>query len=199
MSSKLKIMVGLHGQRYSNSFLVAWSMLLNTIHEKHDVYLIHADSTHRFVARHQMMGIDITSGSKPVPFQGIEYDVFLMIDSTILFTPEHVIQLVERCSAEKNACSGLYHKDPAHYFASIDGKTLLDKTEVDSLTDTISVQFTGLGFFACHKTVIDMLEFPYFQNVLAEELLFCKSIREHGVSIILHRDIAVQQEMTVSL
>lgn len=200
MASKLKIMVGLHGQTYSNSFLVSWSMLLNTIHDKHDLYLIQADSSHRFVARHQMMGINISSGTKPEPFQGVDYDVFLMIDPKIIFTPESVIQLVERCAAEKNACSGLYYKDPSHYFVSVDGKTLLNKNEVEQLTDqATSVQFTGLGFFACHKSVIDALEFPYFQNVLSEELVFCKSIRDHGVSVVLYKDIVVHSEMNITL
>jgi len=46
---------------------------------------------------------------------------------------------------------------------------------------------------------MDSLEYPYFTNVLTEDVTFCKNIREKGFTIMLAKDLRVNRQMDVVL
>jgi hypothetical protein len=54
-------------------------------------------------------------------------------------------------------------------------------------------------FFACKKKVLDALEYPYFTNVLAEDVAFCKDVKEKGFPVMLAKDLRLSKEMNIVL
>jgi len=175
-------------------------MSLNHLWKKtnFEAYIVQGLSTTQYIARLQSLGLDPSKGTQK-PFKGMDYDVCVMIDPETLFNPEDLSTLIERCLDKYDAVSGLYHIDPTHYFASDPTeKELLKHNEIND-KESVTVPFTGLGFFACRKAVLDSLTYPFFNNVLSEEASFCKSITEAGFKITLCKDIKVGRilEMTM--
>jgi len=198
--SKKTIMIGLHGSTYSNQFMLTWSMALNSLwkNKNYDVYVVQAISENHMYARLQSLGIDLGKDTKDQkPFQGLDYDIFVMIDPDIIFKPDDLEKLIDRCLNKNDVVSGLYPADPQYYFASLD--TQLMKIEKDNDKKEENVSFVGLGFFACKKKVIDSLEFPYFTNIFTEEMTFCKSIRDKGFLITLYKDLRVGKKMLLTM
>ena len=198
--SKKTIMIGLHGSTYSNQFMLTWSMALNSLwkNKNYDVYVVQAISENHMYARLQTLGIDLGKDTKDQkPFQGLDYDVFVMIDPDIIFKPDDLEKLIDRCLNKNDVVSGLYPADPQYYFASLD--TQLMKIEKDNDKKEEIVSFVGLGFFACKKKVIDSLEFPYFTNIFTEEMTFCKSIQDKGFLITLYKDLRVGKKMLITM
>lgn len=201
-NAKKKIMIGMIGQTYSNQFMISWTMLLNYLLKKsnYDVNVVQAVSKNRIVSRFQSIGLDMNKdieGQKA--FQDTDYDVYLMIDSDMLFKPEDVSTLIDLCMTKHDVVSGLYVFNNEKYFVGNENEDeLVNIKDIDKDDkECVEVPFTGLGFFACKKKVIDSLESPYFKNFLSEEITFCKSIKEKGFKIMLCKDVRVSREMNV--
>ena len=201
--NKKKVMIGLKGATYSNQFLVAWTMSLNYLwkNTSYEIFLVQGFSTNQYVARLQTLGIDMTKDKDQKPFQGMDYDVFVMIDPESLFKPEDIATLIDLAVNKHDAVSGLYLITPDQYYASdATGKELLKSTDVaKDDKETVDVAFTGLGFFACKKKVLDALEYPYFTNILSDEVSFCKSIVEKGFKVMLCKELRVGRSLSVLL
>ena len=122
-----------------------------------------------------------------------------MIDSDMLFKPEDVSTLIDLCMTKHDVVSGLYVFNNEKYFVGNENEDeLVNIKDIDKDDkECVEVPFTGLGFFACKKKVIDSLESPYFKNFLSEEITFCKSIKEKGFKIMLCKDVRVSREMNV--
>ena len=200
---KKKVMIGMKGSTYTNQFLVAWTMTLNHIwkNTNYDVYVVQGFSKNQFVSRLQSLGLDLSKDKDQTAFQGMDYDVYVMIDPEMIFKPEDLCSLIEKCLTKHDVVSGLYLIEPSLYFAGDStGKELIKVKDVpEDDKETIEVPFTGLGFFACKKKVIDALEYPYFTNVLTEDVTFCRNLKEKGFSVMLAKDLRVGREMNVVL
>ena len=201
---KKKIMIGLKGITYSNQFLVSWTMALNYLwkNTNYDIFLSQGFSTNQYVARLQTIGIDMTKDIKDQkPFQGMDFDVFVSIDPESIFKPEDIVALIDLANNKHDAVSGLYAITTEQYYvADPTEKDLLkiaDVTKDDK--ETIEVAFTGLGFFACKKKVFDALTYPYFTNILTDEVSFCKDIVEKGFKIMLCKELRVGRSLNVIL
>jgi hypothetical protein len=201
-NAKKKIMIGMIGQTYSNQFMISWTMLLNYLLKKtnYDVNVVQAVSKNRIISRFQSIGLDMNKdveGQKA--FQDTDYDVYIMIDSDMLFKPEDVSTLIDLCMTKHDVVSGLYVFNNEKYFVSHEnGTELVNIKDIDKDDkECVEVPFTGLGFFACKKKVIDSLESPYFKNFLSEELTFCNSIKEKGFKVMLCKEVRVSREMNV--
>ena len=202
VSSKKKVLIGLKSQSYSNNFLIAWTMMLNHLikNDKYEINVSQGFSKNQFISRLQSVGLDV---SKPIDdqkhFQGTDYDVFVMVDSDILFKPEDMSTLIDTCLNKHDVVSGLCPMDTKSYFVGDETeKSLLKIDDVDKDDkETVEVPFTGLGFFACKKKVLDSLDSPYFDNALSEEIAFCKKVTEKGFKIMLCKELRLSREMTV--
>jgi hypothetical protein len=201
-ASKKKVMIGLKSQSYSSQFLVSWTMMLNHLwkNDKYEVNVSQGFSKNQFISRLQSVGLDV---SKPINdqkhFQGTDYDVFVMLDSDILFNPEDMSKLIDLCATRHDVVSGLYPMDTTHYFVGdATEKELVKISDIEKDDkETVEVPFTGLGFFACKKKVLDTVPNPYFDNALTEEIGFCKKVRDLGFKVMLCKELRVSRELNV--
>ena len=78
----------------------------------------------------------------------------------------------------------------------------------------VSVEYTGMGFFACTREVLEKLEYPYFHTPLqeieledgdvardmaSEDVSFCKNIKAAGYDIVVKTSLRVGHEKNVVL
>jgi hypothetical protein len=69
-------------------------------------------------ARMQTLGLDVLRGKSQKPFNGADYDVFVSIDSDVVFSPVQLMELIE-CTAVHPVVSGYYMMANNKHFAVV--------------------------------------------------------------------------------
>ena len=249
---KLKIIIGLPGDSFSQAFLLSWT---NTIHtlintNRYDIKISPGKSSFVSFARMQTLGLDVLRGKNQKAFHNEAYDVFVSIDSDIVYSPIQLIELIE-CTKLHPVVSGYYmmqdNKNFAvvkewnkTYFAENGTFKFLQPKEVEedmkkfseelqerekaekekrdpgplSNPNFMKVSYTGMGFFACRKEVLEALSYPFFNRELqrmrgkdglelvdmcSEDVAFCKNIEDAGFDIMLNTRLRVGHEKRVVL
>jgi hypothetical protein len=220
---KKKVVFALPGDNFSSKFLISWTNTLASLWntDKYDIMV--APGTGSFVSfvRMQTLGLDVRRGVNQKPFNGDNFDVWVSIDSDVIFTPELLVQLIE--ATEKHpVVSGLYRMADLQNFAVV--KTwdtnyfakngtfefltmdALSKWKTETDLKYMPVHYSGLGFFACKKEVLDKMQYPYFdgdlqeitandgtvmRDISSEDVNFCKNILKAGYEIMLDTDLRV--------
>jgi len=220
---KKKIIFGLPGDNFSSKFLLSWTATINALWEskKYDIVVSTGVSSFVTFARMQTLGLDVLRGIGQKPFDNMDFDVWITIDSDIIFTPQQIMDLIE--STEQHpVVSGMYRmsnltsytivKDwDTEYFAKNGTFKFLtpeDVTKWKSETNLkfLPVHYTGLGFFAITREVLRKMTYPYFnselqeiiteegkilRDVCSEDVAFCKNILKLGIPIVINTDIRV--------
>lgn len=221
--TKKKIIFGLPGDNFSSKFLLSWTATINALWEskKYDIVVSTGVSSFVTFARMQTLGLDVLRGIGQKPFDNMDFDVWITIDSDIIFTPQQIIDLIE--STEQHpVVSGMYRmsnltsytivKDwDTEYFAKNGTFKFLTPEDVTKWkTETnlkyLPVHYTGLGFFAITREVLRKMTYPYFnselqeiitedgkilRDVCSEDVAFCKNILKLGIPIVINTDIRV--------
>lgn len=214
----IKIIFCLPGPNYSGDFLSNWSELLlectrNNIipmlSQKYDPVV--------YYVRNKCLGGDVMRGIKQKPYNGkIDYDFLMWIDSDIIFSFGHFIQLLRY---NRNIVSGIYKVKGGMNYATVldwDREFFLKNGYFQFLTpddlkgkkDLIDVAYTGFGFILIKKGVFESLEYPWFRPIFqkmsdtvrdfsSEDVSFCRLIREKGYKIYIDPTIVVGHEKTV--
>lgn len=119
-TKKKRVIIALPGNTFSQAFLLSWTetlvALLNS--GRYDVVVSPGKSSFVSFARMQTLGLDVLRGKNQKPFNGSEYDVFLSIDSDIVFSPSQIIELIE-CTAVHPVVSGYYMMANNKHFAVV--------------------------------------------------------------------------------
>lgn len=220
---KKTVIIAVPGDNFSSKFLVAWTNTLSALLGSNKYNIIIAPATGSYVTfvRMRTLGLDVRRGITQKPFNGEHYDVWVTIDSDVIFTPESIISLIE--STEKHpVVSGIYRMADLVNFAAVknwDTEYFMKNGTFEFLTEDsvtawkketnlryLPVHYTGLGFFACRKEVLDKLTYPYFNGKLeeivlddgkivrdlsSEDVYFCKNILAAGYEIVLDTDLRV--------
>ena len=219
-----KVIIALPGRTYSGRFMMN---LINTImtmkSRGYEIIMTNEYSSYVTFSRMKTLGLDVLKGANQSPFGGkLDYDVWLTIDSDIMFTPDQVIELVD--DTEKYpVVSGLYRmEDLTHYacvkqwdidyFKKTGTFEFMKVDDFESTTKFIPVAYNGMGFFACRKGVIEKLKYPYFsyplieieaedgtiiRDTCSEDVAFCKNITDAGFEVIVNTTLRVGHEKTL--
>jgi len=250
--AKLKVIIGLPGDHFTQAFLLAWTNTIYTLMQsnRYDIKISPGKSSFVSFARMQTLGLDVLRGKNQKAFHKEDYDVFVSIDSDVVYSPIQLIELIE-CTKLHPVVSGYYmmqnNKDFAvvkewnkSYFAENGTFKFLqpkdveedmkkfneelqerkkadeEKKELGPLSNPtfLKVSYTGLGFFACRKEVLEALSYPFFNRELqrmrgkdglelvdmcSEDVAFCKNIEDAGFDIMLNTRLRVGHEKYVVL
>jgi hypothetical protein len=219
-----KVIIALPGRTYSGRFMMN---LLNTMmimkSRGYDVILTNEYSSYVTFSRMKTLGLDVLKGIDQKPFDGkIDYDVWLTIDSDIIFSPEQVIELIEDTNTHP-VVSGVYRMEDMKHYACVKEWNVdyfkkmgtFQFVKVDDFERTpkfVSVAYNGMGFFACRKEVIEKLKYPYFsyplieiegkdgvtiRDTCSEDVAFCKNLTDAGMEIIVNTTLRVGHEKTL--
>lgn len=220
---KKKIVIAIPGDQFSSNFLISWSNTLISLwaSEKYDFAIAPATGSFLPHVRMQTLGLDVKRGIEQKPFKGDDFDIWLTIDSNIIFTTEHVLEIL--ASIEKHpVVGGMYRMKDLSHIATV--KTwntdhFVKNGEYEFLTPDfvetwkketglryMPVNYTGLGFFACRKEVFDKIRYPFFEGEskdikcddgltlrdwASEDFNFCHNIANAGFEIVLDTNIRV--------
>lgn len=220
---KKKVVIGLPGDTFSSKFLLAWTSTLNNLWEsgKYDLIVAPGVSSYVTFARMQTLGLDVLRGIQQKPFDKIEFDVWLTIDSDIIFTPQQVIDLIESTEVHP-VVSGMYRMQNLTNYAIVkdwDAKhfcktgmfefitpQFVEDWKKESGLKYLPVHYAGMGFFAARAEVLKKMTYPYFQGELqefitddgviirdmcSEDVNFCKNILKLGYQIMVNTDLRV--------
>jgi hypothetical protein len=219
-----KVILALPGRTFSGQFMMNFVNTVMTLKTKgYDIAISNEYSSYVTFSRMKTLGLDVRRGVDQVPFDGkLDYDVWLTIDSDIIFTPEQVIELIEDTETHP-VVSGLYRmEDMTHfacvkewnvdYFKKFGSFQFMKVDDFEKAPKFVSVAYNGMGFFACRKGVIEKLKYPYFSyplieiegkdgNVLkdtcSEDVAFCKNITDAGIEVIVNTTLRVGHEKTL--
>jgi hypothetical protein len=220
---KKKVVIGLPGNSFSSKFIVSWTSSLNTLWETNKYDIIVSPGVSSFVpfARMQTLGLSNLRGIDQKAFDGMEYDVFVSIDSDIVFTAQNLIDLIEATS-EKDVVAGYYRMNDLknlavvkdwdiNYFKKTGSFKYLQQEDIEQLKSEkfVKVAYCGMGFIALTKTAIDSLSYPYFHTELqefkgqdgklirelcSEDVSFCKNLEKEGFEINIMPNLRVGHE-----
>jgi hypothetical protein len=209
-SHKKRVVIALPGKTFTNNFLRSWTQALYSLWEKkYDIVITCEYSSFVPFSRMQTLGLDVGRGPDQVPFNGeIPYDVWVSIDSDIVFTAEQLIELIENTESHP-VVSGVYKMQDTKHYTCIqkwdeayfrENKTFqflvpddLDKYKAETSEKFMKVSYNGMGFFACKKGVIEKLKYPYFHREL-------QNIRDENGKVIMvdmcSEDVAFCKNLT---
>jgi hypothetical protein len=186
----------------------------------YEVVVTNEYSSYVTYSRMKTLGLDVLRGADQVPFGGtLNYDVWLTIDSDILFTPEQVIELIED-TKKYPVVSGLYRMQDRVHFATVqewDVEYFKKYGSFEFMRDLpadkyVPVAYSGMGFFACRRGVIEKLKYPYFsyplveieaedgkilRDTCSEDVSFCKNLTDAGFEIMVNTGLHVGHEKTL--
>jgi hypothetical protein len=220
---KKKVVIGLPGNTFSSKFIVSWTSSLNTLWETNKYDIIVSPGVSSFVpfARMQTLGLSNLRGIDQKAFDGMEYDVFVSIDSDIVFTAQNLIDLIE-ATEEKDVVAGYYRMNDLknlavvkdwdiNYFKKTGSFKYLQHEDIEQLKSEkfVKVAYCGMGFIALTKTAIDSLSYPYFytdlqefkgqdgkliREMCSEDVSFCKNLEKEGFEINIMPNLRVGHE-----
>jgi hypothetical protein len=219
-----KVIVALPGREYSGNFLKNWSETLMVLTQKgYKVTMVNEYSSFVSFSRMKTLGLDVVRGATQVPFDGkMDYDVWLTIDSDIVFKHDQVIELIEDTD-KYPVVSGLYRMTDLKHYAAVKEWDMdyfkkhgtFEFLKVDGLDTSkkyMKVAYNGMGFFACRKGVIENLKYPYFsypliemetedgkilRDMCSEDVAFCKNLKDAGYDVIVNTSLRVGHEKTL--
>lgn len=226
---KKRVVIGLPGNRFSDNFVVSLIRALYVLWEsnKYEVVISPAYSSFVPFTRMQNLGLSVLRGVDQKPFNNMRYDVYVTIDSDIVFSPEQLIELIDNTEVHP-VVSGLYRMaDLTHvacvkewdtsFFIKNGTFEFLTLESVKNWKETtkqkfMEVSYNGMGFFACRKEVLDAMKYPFFDQELqemvaedgkvlrdmcSEDVAFCKNVQKAGFSVYVNTDMIVGHEKSI--
>lgn len=213
-----RVIIALPGDRFSGAFLRNWSNALLYLRNKgYTVMMVNDYSSFVPFSRMKTLGLDTLRGVNQKPFNGeVDYDVWVTIDSDVIFIPEQLEQLIE--DTDKHPIvSGIYRMlDMKHYaavktwnanyFKKHGSFKFLRVEDLEGAPNYIKVAYNGMGFMAIKREVLEKMKYPYFHRELqvfemddgtvvnemcSEDVSFCKNAKDVGYDVIVNTELKV--------
>jgi hypothetical protein len=117
---KTRVIIGLPGDHFSQAFLLSWTQALHVLisSNRYDIIVSPGKSSFVSFARMQTLGLDVRRGKSQKPFNGENYDIFVSIDSDVVFSASQLIELIE-CTKLHPVVSGYYMMSNNKQFAVV--------------------------------------------------------------------------------
>ena len=119
-TKKLKVIIGLPGDHFSQAFLLAWTNTIYTLvsSNRYDLKISPGKSSFVPFARMHTLGLDVLRGKAQKAFHNEPYDVFVSIDSDVVFSAVQLVELIE-CTKVHPVVSGYYMMQDNKNFAVV--------------------------------------------------------------------------------
>jgi len=219
-SPKKNVVIALPGKEFSGTFLMQWSeSLLKLSQLGYKIALTNDYSAYVPFTRMMTLGLDTMRGNEQKPFDGkVEYDVWVTIDSDIIFKAKQLIELIEDTD-KFPVISGVYRMSNSKYIAAVREWNLahfikngvyefIDPETLDEDVKHHEVAYVGMGFMACTREVLEKIEYPYFNypteelqvdgktisQVFSEDVSFSKRVTDAGYKIVINTDLRLGHE-----
>jgi len=171
-----------------------------------------------YYARNRVLGGNNVDGRDQKPFGGtVDYDYQVWLDSDMVWKGDDVLKLL---SHDKPVIAGCYPMQNNAQFPiveTLDYNLLyqqgtfkfMDRAELDAKTAPFTASYSGFGFMAIAKGVMERLEYPWFRprwvdngtflEFTSEDVGFCWSVAELGEQIWIDPSIRVGHQKSLVL
>lgn len=220
---RTKVVFALPGDTFNSKFLIAWTATISRLWDmrKYEIMLSPGTGSYVPFVRMQTLGLDVMRGENQKPFDGQDFDIWVTLDSDVIFTPDQIISLLES-TEEHPVVSGMYRMADLAHFAFVkerdtdyflkngtfkfstpeDVETWKKETELKYLP----VYYAGMGFMAVRREVLDKMKYPYFdseleelvkedgtkiRDICSEDVAFSKNVKKAGYDIVVNTDLRV--------
>lgn len=226
-----RVIIGVPGTHFTHNFLLSWTKTLYALWEsgRYEVIIAPGQSSFVSFARMKTLGLDVLRGKDQKVFNNMPFDVYVTLDSDIVFTPQQIMELIESTDTHPVVCGYYMMSDLQHYacvkdwneeyFAKHGSFQFIKPEDVDAWKRETSatfmpVSYNGLGFWAMRKEALDALKYPFFnadlqrietvngtilEDLCSEDVAFCKNLQRAGYQIMLHTGLRVGHEKSVIL
>lgn len=215
-----RVIIALPGNQFSGEFLKNWTRAFVYLQNKgYELTLINEYSSFVPFTRMKTLGLNTLRGSEQKPFNGLEFDVWVTIDSDIFFIPEQLEELIRDTDIHP-VVSGIYRMtDMKHYaavkswdvdyFKKYGSFKFMRVEDLEGAPKHIKVAYNGMGFMAVTREALESLKYPYFHRELqefeladgtiikemcSEDVSFCKNLQDAGYDIIVNTNLKVGHE-----
>jgi hypothetical protein len=229
VAPKKRVIIALPGREFSSEFMLSLIRTLYVMWEsnQYEVILSPGYSSHVALARLKTLGCDNLRGGDQKAFNGMPYDTIVFIDSDIVWNPEQFLALVQ--SAEVHpVVAGIYRmSDLKHttivkhwdtdYFCKNGTFEFLTPEGIKEWKDETKqrymvTSYSGMGFMAIKKEVMDALKYPFFdapvqeivapdgkilRDICSEDVGFCKNIQKAGYEVYVDTEIVVGHQKSL--
>jgi len=231
-TDRRRIILALPGDNYSSAFLMSLLASMNILLDNSKYQLIISPGVSSYVtfARMQTLGLNVLRGADQKVFNGEVFDYWITIDSDQIFSPAHIIDLIESLETHPVVAGCYRMSNLTHYpvvekwdtdyfkkngcfeFMSVDK---LDAWKKENEGENFKkVSYAGMGFFGMRKEVLDAMKYPYFDSekttiegengvvlndIMSEDVAFCKNIQKAGYDIMLKTTLRVGHEKRIIL
>lgn len=195
----MKLQVCLPGHSFSAEFFSCFIRLTQWLIKNKITYVINmAQSYSIHEVRNKCLQGDYRKGPEQKPFNGDQYTHIVWLDSDIIFTPQHIEQLL---ASDKQVIGGLYRTRNLKEFAAgnienftsdvIKPAVPLTPEYIKDKPSPVRVDYLGFGACVMKQGVIENLTFPWFRpELLTTEIdgVLCSAIPTED--IVLFRSLA---------
>jgi len=231
-TDRRRIILALPGDNFSSAFMMSLLASMNILLDNSKFQLIISPGVSSYVpfARMQTLGLNVLRGVDQKVFNGEEFDYWITIDSDQIFSPAHLVDLIESLETHpvvagcyrmsnlthypvvENWDTEYFKKNGSFEFMSVDK---LDNWKKENEGENfMKVSYTGMGFFGIRKEVLDAMKYPYFdsdkttfegekgvilQDIMSEDVAFCRNIQKAGYDIMLKTTLRVGHEKRIIL
>jgi hypothetical protein len=220
MSTKKTVYLALPDTTFSSPFVIS---LLGTVNKviaenKYHLVIVPGGSRHPLIAHYNTLGFDPKRGIDQKPFNGDEFDYWINVSATTIFTTEQFIKLVESLE-EHPVVAGICRMENLESCSYIDAPTGFAKiAELEEWkkenpdTKYKSVKHSELKFFGVRREVLDAMKYPHFEcdavlsqgadgevvrDLLSHDMAFCRNIKMAGYDILVNTELLIGNEVKI--
>ena len=176
-----RVILAIPGNSFTSNFLISMLATTNALLDSNKYQLVISPGVSSYVpfARMQTLGLSVLRGEDQKPFKDEEYDYWITIDSDQVFSPTHVIDLLDSLDTHP-VVAGCYRMSnltnypvvenwDTEYFkknGSFEFMKVADLEEWKKENEGVrfkKVSYAGMGFFGMRKRGIKCYEIPLFR------------------------------------
>jgi hypothetical protein len=221
-STKKKIVyLALPDTTFSSPFVIS---LLGTVNKivadnKYHLVIVPGNSRHPLISHYNTLGFDPKRGIEQKPFNGDEFDYWINVSATSIFTTDQFIKLVESLD-EQPVVAGVCRMENLESCSFIDSTPGFEKIsdfeawkKANPDTKYKSVKHSELKFFGVRREVLDAMKYPHFEcdpvltqsatdgvvvrDLLSHDMAFCRNIKLAGYDILVHTELLIGNEVKI--
>ena len=181
-TARKRVILAMPGNSFTSNFVISMLATTNALLDSNKYQLIISPGVSSYVpfARMQTLGLNVLRGEGQKPFKDEEYDYWITIDSDQVFSPTHVIDLLDSLETHP-VVAGCYRMSnlthypvvenwDVEYFkknGSFEFMKVADVEEWKKANEGVrfkKVSYAGMGFFGMRKEVLNAMKYPYFDS-----------------------------------
>jgi hypothetical protein len=207
------------GREFSDNWVRAWTDTVTTCGSNNIEWAFSmAYDPVVYYARNRVLGGNNVAGKNQKPFGGtLDYDYQVWIDSDMVWTGNDVLKLLSHNKPIVSGCYPTHNNTEFPIVEKLDYNKLLQdgkfefmkRTELDTKAELFPVSYTGFGFVAVAKGVMERMPYPWFKprwveqgdfsEFTAEDVGFCWSAADIGETIYVDPTIRVGHQKSMIL